>query len=213
MAGYALHPIWGLLVFRAHGRTSDLCKTGTESLGGKRTRDEGSRTHGGRRTDDGRLTTRAGFNCTRYLPTRAIRAETNEIDRSIRFWCQMEKENSNSPVTDKEMVDLGNTLQGWCKSVYKFGCAFIHLSNMHDYNDRDPLALISAEDREDMLGHCRAYHGGPNCTSPTFSHICPRPFTRFQQILIVTFSHLSRATLSIMYSNYSFKPTPLRDAA
>jgi len=83
------------------------------------------------------------------------------------------RQGSRSPVTDREMVELGNSLQGWCRSVYKFGCAFIHLSNMHDYNDRDPLTLISQEDREEILGHCRAYHGGPHGDSVTFSDLIP----------------------------------------
>jgi hypothetical protein len=83
------------------------------------------------------------------------------------------KKNSNSPVTDKEMVELANSLQGWCQSVYKFGCAFIHLSHLHDYNDRDPLTLISQEDRDEILEHCRAYHGGPNGDYVSFSDLVP----------------------------------------
>jgi hypothetical protein len=33
-------------------------------------------------------------------------------------------------VTDKEMVELANELHGWTESVYRFGCAFIHLSSL-----------------------------------------------------------------------------------
>lgn len=64
-------------------------------------------------------------------------------------------------VTDQEMVVLAQQLQAWTQSVYKFGCAFIHLSNMHDYTDRDPMFLLSPEEREAILNHCRDYHGGP----------------------------------------------------
>ena len=71
------------------------------------------------------------------------------------------------------MVELGNTLQGWCKSVYKFGCAFIHLSNLHDYNDRDPLDLVSSVDRNEILEHCRFYHGGPNGNNANFADLIP----------------------------------------
>src|SRR5262249_40018997 len=39
-------------------------------------------------------------------------------------------------ITDREMVELAQTLQGWTQSVYKFGCAFIHLSSFHDYQHR-----------------------------------------------------------------------------
>lgn len=82
-------------------------------------------------------------------------------------------ENSRMPVTDKEMVDAAQNLQGWTKSVYKFGCAFIHLSYLHDYNDRDPLVLISIQERSDLLEHCRYYHGGPALHSENFSDLVP----------------------------------------
>lgn len=42
-------------------------------------------------------------------------------------------------VSDAYMVNLANTLNGWTKSVYKFGCLFIHLSWFHDYAFNDPF--------------------------------------------------------------------------
>lgn len=69
--------------------------------------------------------------------------------------------NGRGRVTDHEMVELAQHLQAWTLSVYKFGCAFIHLSHLHDYNDRDPLQLLPAVEREAILDHCRHYHGGP----------------------------------------------------
>lgn len=80
---------------------------------------------------------------------------------------------SRCVVTDKEMVDQAQTLQGWTRSVYKMGCAFIHLSCLHDYNDRDPLTLISSEERDDILDHCNYYHGGPDGNNITFSELVP----------------------------------------
>lgn len=71
------------------------------------------------------------------------------------------QERSRAAVTDREMVDLAQTLQGWTQSVYKFGCAFIHLSGLHDYNDRDLLSQLPSQERSDILEHCRHYHGGP----------------------------------------------------
>ncbi|TCJ18012.1 hypothetical protein EZJ19_03650 [Parasulfuritortus cantonensis] len=107
-----------------------------------------------------------------YLLAQEEPRRTELIEASV-SGVRWKKANSKAPVTDKEMVDLGNTLEGWCRSVYKFGCAFIHLSNMHDYNDRDPLSLISNEEREEIIRHCRAYHGGPNNATPTFSDLIP----------------------------------------
>jgi hypothetical protein len=82
-------------------------------------------------------------------------------------------ENSNRRVTDREMVDLASQLQGWTGSVYKFGCAFIHLSSFHDYQDRDPLDFISDNEKSDILQHMRYYHHGPNQPNPTFADLIP----------------------------------------
>ncbi len=71
-------------------------------------------------------------------------------------------------VTDKEMVDLGQILHGWAKSVYQFGCSFIHLSSFHDWNHRNPLDLLSTEERRQVMDHMRYYHGGPSGDKPTF---------------------------------------------
>lgn len=85
-------------------------------------------------------------------------------------WSQ---KSSRAKVTDKEMVELAQALQGWTQSVYKFGCAFIHLSGLHDYNDRDPLSQLPAEDRQDILKHCRYYHGGPAPAAERFEDLVP----------------------------------------
>lgn len=71
------------------------------------------------------------------------------------------------------MVVLAQRLHGWTKSVYEFGCAFIHLSSLHDYRTRDPLQQIADAEREAILGYLRCYHGGPAEPSPTFADIVP----------------------------------------
>ncbi|MHB1058594.1 MAG: hypothetical protein ACYC0F_12030 [Rhodanobacter sp.] len=80
-------------------------------------------------------------------------------------------QNSRARVTDKEMVDLSEKLLGFAQSVYRCGCAFVHLSNFHDFKDRDPLLLLTPEEKEDILGHCRGYHGGPD--GDTFIDLVP----------------------------------------
>jgi hypothetical protein len=94
------------------------------------------------------------------------------IDASVHGekWSQ---EGSRAKVTDREMVDLAQNLQGWTQSVYKFGCAFIHLSGLHDYNDRDPLAQLPTEERRDILEHCRYYHDGPPPGAERFDDLVP----------------------------------------
>lgn len=66
---------------------------------------------------------------------------------------------SNANVTDRQMVDLGDTLNGWTKSVYKFGCAFIHLSSFHDYAFNDPFDNIEVDEINSITTHLNYYHG------------------------------------------------------
>jgi len=107
-----------------------------------------------------------------YLLTQSPERRELLIDASVRGekWSQ---ETSRAKITDKEMVEIAQTLQGWTQSVYKFGCAFIHLSGLHDYNDRDPLSQLPAEERRDILEHCRYYHGGPASSTERFEDLVP----------------------------------------
>lgn len=86
---------------------------------------------------------------------------------------QWRKENLKGAITDKEMVDLAQNLEGWTRSVYKFGCAFIHLSSLHDYEHRDAIGLLPESERNDLITHCRYYHGGPIESAPTFRDFVP----------------------------------------
>ena len=107
-----------------------------------------------------------------YLLTQAParRASLIELSVSGERW---RRSGSRSAMTDREMIEKAHALQGWTQSVYKFGCAFIHLSSLHDYNDRDPLKLLPANEREDLLQHCRHYHGGPTEPNPSFLDLVP----------------------------------------
>lgn len=107
-----------------------------------------------------------------YLLTQGPERRELLIDASVRGE-KWSREGSRAKVTDKEMVELAQTLQGWTQSVYKFGCAFIHLSGLHDYNDRDPLAQLPAEERRDILEHSRYYHGGPEPGAERFDDLVP----------------------------------------
>ena len=71
------------------------------------------------------------------------------------------------------MVDLSQKLIGWTQSVYKFGCAFIHLLSFHDYANNDPLRQLPPSEQNDIIQHCRHYHGGPMSENPTFADLVP----------------------------------------
>ena len=95
-----------------------------------------------------------------YLLNQGPSRRASLIEASVngQLWTQP---GGRGRVTDREMVELAQHLHGWTRSVYTFGCAFIHLTNLHDYNDRDPMMLLPAEERDAILAHCRYYHGGP----------------------------------------------------
>ena len=101
---------------------------------------------------------------------RLYRAQLVDDCVSGKKWTQP---NSRKPVTDREMVELTDTLHGWTRSVYSFGCAFIHLSHMHDYQTRDPLDQVSEAERNSILSHLRRYHGAPHGAEPRFTDIIP----------------------------------------
>jgi hypothetical protein len=60
-------------------------------------------------------------------------------------------------VTDREMIDLAQHLHGWAAAVYKFGCAFIHLSKLHDHKNRDGFLAIDTSEREEIIRYLRYY--------------------------------------------------------
>lgn len=69
--------------------------------------------------------------------------------------------NSRTQVTDRQMVDLSDTLHGWINSVYKLGCAFIHLSPMADYRNANPFQQLTQGELNDIKQHLHDYHSFP----------------------------------------------------
>ncbi len=64
-------------------------------------------------------------------------------------------------VTDAAMVQLAKQLHGWAEAVYRFGCAFIHLSAYHAYSVQDPFDALETEDRQSIAAYLNYYHGWP----------------------------------------------------
>jgi hypothetical protein len=95
------------------------------------------------------------------------------IDMSVRGE-RWRRRRSKKKVTDREMVDLADRFQGWTAAVYKFGCAFIHLSNQHDYGTRDPFLALPAGEQETVIQYLRHYHHRrPEAERPRFQDIVP----------------------------------------
>ncbi len=102
------------------------------------------------------------------IEDRRRRAELIQAAIDARPWTPV---NSKQRITDREMVERANDLQGWTRSVYQFGCAFVHLSGFHDYHNREPMELINADEREAIVSHMRCYHGGPIEDRPRFQDL------------------------------------------
>ncbi len=76
-------------------------------------------------------------------------------------------------VTDKEMVTLSNRLQNWTQNVYRFGCAFIHLSGFYDSAGQDPFDSINQRERREIVEHLSYYHGFHMEATAKFRDIVP----------------------------------------
>jgi hypothetical protein len=102
-------------------------------------------------------------------------------------------------VTDREMVDLSQQLQGWTQSVYRFGCAFVHLSDFHNHHAQNPFQQLAEAEKQDVLSHMRSYHGGPLHDNPgmeEFSEYLPRVFDKIADNLKGYVEQLERGEIS-----------------
>lgn len=61
-------------------------------------------------------------------------------------------------ITDAKMVSEANKLNGWEYLVYKFGCSFVHLSNLCDINAINFSEILSEQERNDIANYINAYH-------------------------------------------------------
>ena len=96
--------------------------------------------------------------------------------------CQWTKKGGKGRITDREMVELSSSLFNWAKNVYEFGCAFIHLSNFHDYATRDPMEIISPAERSTIALYMNYYHLTHFSPMVTFPEIMPYLPVVFEKI-------------------------------
>ncbi len=119
-----------------------------------------------------------------YLLSVAPKVRTTLVESSLAGepWKIATPSGKLKKVTDRDMVNHAATLHGWAESVYRFGCAFIHLSQFHDYATRDPVAALAPAERAAMLHHLRHYHGGPASDDFTLADVVPMLPGVFQKI-------------------------------
>lgn len=110
-------------------------------------------------------------------------------------WRVSTSKGKSRDVTDREMIDLAQQLQGWTRSVYRFGCAFVHLSDFHNHLTQNPFQKLSEEDKQDILSHMRYYHGGPLHDNPDMKEISeylPQVFDKIADNLMCYLEQLER---------------------
>ena len=71
----------------------------------------------------------------------------------------------------QELVELGESFTGWARNVYRFGCSYIHLSDLHDHQARDPFQALSTEEREAITAQLNYYHGAKLSTASDFAEV------------------------------------------
>lgn len=108
---------------------------------------------------------------------------------------------NNANVTDKQMVELADTLNGWTESVYKFGCAFIHLSSYHDYAFNDPFENLEQDEIDSLKYHLNNYHKFPltiDLTIQSISHYLPMVFDKIEGNLECYVKHLEERETALI---------------
>jgi hypothetical protein len=107
------------------------------------------------------------------LAVKDITERQRLIDSTLRGerWKVRNPKGKLRDVTDREMVDLAQQLQGWTKSVYKFGCAFVHLSDFHNHLAENPFDKLEESEKQDIPSHMRHYHSGPCHDNPDMAEL------------------------------------------
>jgi hypothetical protein len=102
---------------------------------------------------------------------RTLRTQLIEDSVHGRRWKVPTTAGKATLVTDKELVELGESFTGWARNVYRFGCSIIHLSNLHDHQARDPFQALSVEEREAISAQLNNYHGARLSTESDFAEL------------------------------------------
>ncbi|RJE71760.1 hypothetical protein [Reichenbachiella sp. MSK19-1] len=84
-----------------------------------------------------------------------------ELTLSGEKWTELTQNNKWKKVTDRDMVDKANELKGYIHYVYKFGCGFIHLSDLYNYATENPFNKLNETERSDIKNYLNEYHSYP----------------------------------------------------
>ncbi len=81
------------------------------------------------------------------------------------------------------MVEFAATLgDGWERMVYQFGCAFIHLSNAHDFLSIEPYHTLSMGEKDMLQQYLNSYHGRPEAPPAGFLELADYILPVFEKV-------------------------------
>ena len=105
-------------------------------------------------------------------------------------------------ITDREMVEIANELKGYVQYAYKFGCSFIHLSDSHNYKDKNPFDKLPIHDQNDIIFYLNYYHGYPlnlKLSTENISLLIPSIFDKISSNMWCYTKHLEQNTILTDY--------------
>lgn len=73
-------------------------------------------------------------------------------------WTRTTKKGKQTNITEREMLNAYRAANGWEKVVYDFGCQLIHLSRFHDYQNLDPISILSEDSKQEVTAYLKQYH-------------------------------------------------------
>lgn len=72
---------------------------------------------------------------------------------------------------ERTMVEYATQPHSWVRDLYDFGCAFVHLSNGHDYLARDPFRSLSVPKRVRIAKYLADFYGADVDDTSSFEEI------------------------------------------
>ena len=76
---------------------------------------------------------------------RALRSSLVSAAISGERWRVPTPVGGSALVTDRDLIEAADRYTGWSRRVSLFGCSFIHLSDRHDNQARDPFKALPIE--------------------------------------------------------------------
>jgi hypothetical protein len=73
-------------------------------------------------------------------------------------WFRIGKNEKKEYITDNELLNFTEKLNGWGKSIYNFGFSFKSLSNNYNYLLKNPIISLEETERSKIYNYIKEYH-------------------------------------------------------